>query len=178
MAIDLMKKPLEILVDLINLTDGCAFTTSDISFGPVSTILNSTRNSAVTITATPEGPYTGSRNLTYNRIDLGSIPGVRSTVFDLTSAFTTSDLIAKINAMYRVNLQPEDYYNDALPDINDPNLAVPLVFTLRAKPASYIFIGSLQLTARSGKELLSEELHNDVLDGFYYLIPNPPIDPI
>jgi hypothetical protein len=165
MATDLTKAPLEILVDLINDTNGCALTTSDITFGPPSSIPNGARNTGLRITATASSVYSGSRDVTYDRIDMASIPGLRSTVFVLDGAKTIRDLIPKINNAYMLNLQPEDYYDDVLP-VFEMGSDTVYHFTLRAKPASYIYRNWLVLTGGDNKLVIGDVIAQDLLSGF------------
>jgi hypothetical protein len=165
MATDLTKAPLEILVDLINDTNGCALTTSDITFGPPSALLNSARNTSLRITATPSSVYSGSRDVTYDRIDMATIPGLRSTGFDLGTARTIRDLIPMINNAYLLNLQPEDYYDDILPNFGQ-GADVSYHFTLRAKPASYIYRNWLVLSGNGNRLVIGDVITQNLLSGF------------
>jgi hypothetical protein len=165
MATDFTKMPLEIITDLINFTNGCALSPADILYGPVKVLTSGNRNTGVTITAVPSSPYSGTRDLSYNRVDMAIIPGLRSTAFDLTGCKTMKDVVPKINEAYRINLQPEDYYDDILPDLNDPTLN-DHNFVLRAKPASYVYIGMLVLSGIGGKTIISDYLTQNLLSGF------------
>jgi len=165
MATDLTKMPLEILVDLINATNGCALTTADVVFGPPSVLLNGSRNTGLRITATPSSTYSGSRDVSYDRIDMGAIPGSRSVTFDLEGARTIRDLVPKLNAAYHLNLQPEDYYDDELPAAVDLS-AGNYHFVIRAKPSSYIYRNWLVLSGVGDRIVLGDEITQNVLNGF------------
>jgi hypothetical protein len=166
MATDFTKMPLEILVDLINQTNGCALTTADVSFSAPTVLTNASRNTGMLITATPGSPYSGSRNVTYNRVDMGMIPGLRSTEFTMDPSWRyMHEVVPTINAAYNLNLQPEDYYDDVLPDFSDSTLNNHN-FLLRAKPGSYVYINMLVLTAVGGKTLISDYLTQNLLSGF------------
>jgi hypothetical protein len=166
MATDFTKMPLEILVDLINLANGSALTTADVSFSPPTALTGASRNTGLTITAKPGGMYSGSRDVTYNRVDMGMIPGLRSTEFTVNPSWRyMHDLVPAINAAYNLNLQPEDYYDDQLPDFSDYTLNNHN-FLLRAQPGSYIYTNMLVLTAVGGKTLISDYLTQNLLSGF------------
>jgi hypothetical protein len=171
MATDFTKAPLEILVDLINFANGSALTLADISFSPATALLVGNRNTGITIKARPSSVYSGSRDLTYNRVDMATIPGQRSKQFNIEGAQSIKDLIPQINAAYRLNLLPEDYFDDPLPVI-DPTATVPYNFALRAKPGSYIYRGLLTLTSLGDTILIAEFLTQNILNGFYL-----PVDP-
>lgn len=163
MATDFTKAPLEILVDLINYTNGCALTTADISFSACSALSAGSRNTGVTITARPNSVYSGTRDLSYNRVDMATIPGLRSTEFEIGTAVSMKDLIPQINTAYRLNMQPEDYYDDLLPGLDDGGSRK---FTLRARPGSYIYRNTLELTIRGDKLPLADHMTNYILNGF------------
>jgi hypothetical protein len=165
MATDLTKQPLEILVDLINATNGCALTEDDIFFGPPVALSNSNRNTAMRITAKPNSLYDGSRDVTYDRIDMATIPGPRSATFHLDGARTVSDLVPKLNVTYQLNLQPEDYYDDILPDLSQM-VENNYHFVVRAKPGSYIYRNWIVLSGLGDRIILGNEITQNLLNGF------------
>lgn len=166
MATDLTKLPLEILVDLINETNGTALTVDDIDFGQPFLQLNGSRNTGITITAKPDSlEYSGYRDITYDRINLGAIPGNRIRDFARGNAVTSKDLIPTINAAYQLNLRPEDYFDEILPTFGtEPGETHP--FKLRAKPASLIYTGELEITMYANVENLNLAIDTAGLYGF------------
>lgn len=166
MATDFMKMPPEILVDLINLTNGTSLRTADISYGPVTTQVSGNRNTGVTISATPGSIYQGTRDLTYNRVSFAQVIGDRNRVFERGEAMFVSHLIPKINIAYALNLQPEDYMNDPLPLPDGGAYTNNKPFTLRARPGSYVWVGQVELTLRGNKIPLNALWPVNVLDGF------------
>lgn len=166
MATDFTQMPPQILVELINITNGISLTLSDIDYGPVTAILSGNRNTAITVTAKPGSPYTGTRDLTYNRVNLADVPGVRSVVFDRGSANFVSQLIPQINMAYALNLQPEDYYNDRLPSADPGPYTSDKKFFLRARPESYVWRNQVELTLRGNKQYLPSIFSVDKLSGF------------
>lgn len=168
MATDFTKMPLEIVTDLIDLTNDIGLIEpTDITFGPVSELLNASRNTSVTIYATPGSRYTGLRDLTYNRVDMSDIPRGRSTEFDNKEAQYISQLIPDINTAYSINLQPEDYINEPLPSVPvNTQYYSGRLFTLKAAPDSYVWRGKLNLSLKGNKFDLGSLLKIDLLSGF------------
>lgn len=168
MATDLTKDARQILIDLINEANATTLTLDDIRFGGPSPIENGNRNTGITITALPTSPYVGSRDLTYNRVDLSELPGERSTTFNVANHVTAFDMIPVLNDAYSINLSSDDIFDDPLPEIdpNDPDQKEP--FVLRAKPGSLVYRNRITLTIRSNEISLAGLLVTDELSGFEY----------
>lgn len=166
MATDFTKMPPEILVDLINLTNAISLRTPDITYSSVSKLAAGNRNSGVTIFATPGSIYSGSRDLTYNRVSFQQVVGTRSVAFDRGSATFVSHLLPQINLAYAINLQPEDYYNDPLPTPTGSDYASNATFKLRARPGSYVWIGEIELTLRGNQIPLRSLWGVNFISGF------------
>lgn len=167
MATDFTKKPLEILVDLIDLTNSISLTTSDLIVGPVAALpAGGNKNTAVTIYAAPGSRYTGLRDLTYDRVNLSAIPRGRSTEFENTDAIFISQLIPTINEAFSINLQPEDYINEPLPSFSGTTYYPERKFYLKAAPQSYVWHGSVELTLKGNKQDVRSLLGVTLLSGF------------
>ena len=166
MATDLTRMPLPILVDLINDTNGISLTLTDITFSAPVSVNAGVRNTGLRITATPNSKYSDYQDVTYARISLAAMPGIRSRDFLKYQAVSAADLIPFINAAYLVNLQPEDYYDDPLPDISALASGESTTFTLRARPGSFVWIGSVDLQIFTTVGDLGVILNDNVLDGF------------
>lgn len=165
---DFTKLPLQILVDLINATNATALTTTDITFTAPTVTSAGAKNTAVTINAVALSGYTGTRDLTYDRVDLATIPGSRSNEFHLGSATTAHDLIPALNAAYQLNLQVSDIENDALPVFSGTDPMEKEPFVLRAKTGSYIFRGSLTLSIDGNDVDLATLITTTELNGLFY----------
>jgi len=166
MATDLTRMPLPILVDLINDTNGIDLALSDITFSAPVPVSAGLRNTAIRITATPDSKYSDYQDLTYARLSLSAMPGIRSRDFLKYQAVTAVDLIPFINAAYLVNLQPEDYYDDPLPDVGALQPGESATFTLRARPGSFVWIGTVDLEVFAAVGDLGSILDENVLNGF------------
>lgn len=168
MATDFTKPALQILVDLINATNGTSLTLTDIDFSACAATGGGNRNTGVTITAKPNTGYTGHRDLTYDRVDLASIPGSRSKVFQLGSAVSAKDLLPALNAAYGLNLTTDDIIDDPMPTFTGGDPAEQEPFTLRAKATSYIYRGSVVLTMDANDVDLQNLITTTELNGLFY----------
>lgn len=167
---DFTKTPLQVIVDQINLTNGSSLTTSDLIISAPYAIVNGDKEVGITITATPESNYEGVRNIAYDRVFLSDIPKLRTTAFPRGSAVTAKDLVPQLNFAYKLDLQPEDYYDDPIPPFETNSPSETATFTFRTKPSSYLFRGSIILTLTGEETVLTNIITNTVLNGF-----NPPV---
>lgn len=141
---DLTRLPEVILVDLINRDNGTSLRVADVNFS-IPEVNLSGKNTRITVTAKPNVGYTGSATLTYNRINLNTIPANRVIIFSATTETFIRDIISRINTKYLVNLTTNDFIDEPLPSFS---LTVPgetLPFTLRAAPGSLIYNGFVEL---------------------------------
>lgn len=177
-AQDFTKLPVEICLELIKQTNvtASALTTAMLTYG-LPTVDTGERNSIVTITAVPGSGYKGSVDMHYNRVDIATVPGVRSKTFPVGDATKLSDLIPEINLAYAINLGPEDYDDVdfvAFPGI-EPNETqdVPLSVNID----SLVFIGTLTIKVASEDIMLSSVIVNNVMNGLTYE-PTPETPPV
>lgn len=169
---DFTKLPVEILIDLINFSNGTALPPDMLTFGEPTELTVGAHNTTVVGTAKPGAYYTGSVTLTYNRVDLETIPGVRSTTFEIGNATTIADLVEKINAAYQLNLQPEDFVDAELPTLSDPVSNQEMPFDLVAGPKSLIYRNKVTLNVYRADVALSSVIVNTVLSGLIYRQPD------
>lgn len=168
---DFTKAPEQIIVDLINHDNGTALTTDLLAFGLPSVLAVGPHNTKVTTTAKPGSVYVGSVDISYNRVDLATIPGARSVVFPQTPALKISDIVEALNTRYQLNLTPVDYVDADLPVFTDTVPHSELPFTLQAGVDSLIFIGSVVLRILRSDILLSDVIINRSLNGLVYNQP-------
>jgi hypothetical protein len=172
---DFTKLPKDILVARINndnVVNNAALTSAMLTFGlpTAATGGTATRNTDLSLTAVAGSGYTGSVTVHYNRVDLSTVPGSRSTVFPLGSASKISDLIPTINAAYVINMQPEDYVDGPLPTFTgQPNETHD--FSLTANADSFVWINTLTLTVHGNDVPLSSVVTNQTLNGLTYTQP-------
>ena len=167
---DFTQLPPQILIQLINFDNGTSLTPDAVTFG-LPAVSGGVRNTKLTVTAAPGSFYTGSVDILYNRVDLATVPGVRSTVFTVATATKISDLIPQINAAYQLNLQPEDFIDGPLPAFTNNIPNEQKSFDLIAGPNSLIYVGRATLSISRGLIDLSTIITNLVLNGLTYVQP-------
>jgi hypothetical protein len=140
MASDYTKPAGHVLVDLLNEKNGTSFAGTDFSFGlAVAQSEGSPRDTVVQIQSAP-GVYSVTDRLTlqYNRVDLATVPGVRSTDFVLRTQALVSDFLPAINEMLGINLTAQDVIDSPVPPVG--------LFSLQASPGSLLWRGAMPLT--------------------------------
>ena len=165
---DFTKDSKQFIIDLLNAGNGTVLTVNQVHFGvpDISAIAPAT---SVTLTALPESGFSGSLILHYRRNDLDLMSGSHSKTFAVGLARDMDGLVPIINALYQLNLQPEDYYNDDLPIFTPDVTGRFLAFKLRAKPYSLLFYGALELTLQRDAVSLSSYIANTTLVGEIYV---------
>jgi len=168
MAQDFTKLPAQIITDLINTDNpGSNLNLSVLSYGVPSVAPGDSpaKNTVLVATAVPGSGYSGTRTLYYDRVDFSTIPGTRSTEFELNGSTNISDLIPAINAAYQLNIQPEDYIDGALPTFDSGDTSTTKPFTLTAATDSLVFISAVTLSIKRDSIPLEDGIVNNVLDG-------------
>jgi hypothetical protein len=170
---DFTQLPDQIIIDLINFSNGTSIPDGSLSFGlPTALPEGSTHNTTIIASAVPGvSLYEGDATLTYNRVDLSTVPGARETRFIIGSATTIADLIPAINAAYQLNLQPEDFINAALPALIQHISDEEEAFELIAGPNSLIFVNRVALSVYRPDIPLSSVIVNTALNGLIYRQP-------
>lgn len=176
---DFTKSAQQIIIDLVNNDNSLALTTAKVTFGAptAATVGGSvTRDTDLTLTAVAGSGYSGAATIHYNRVDLASVPGARSTVFPIGTAVNISDLIAEINAAYGINLSNtadtahKDYVDGPLPTFTG-TANEQHQFQLAADADSLVWENSVQLTVQANDIPLSTAITNPTLNGLTYVQP-------
>lgn len=170
---DFTKAPAEIVIDLINFDNGTDLQPNELTFGLPQPITGS-HNTALEVTGVPGvSRYEGSADITYNRVDLATVPGVRETGFGifLDDATSISDIVVEISERYQINLTPDDYIDGPLPDVSNTDTLVNVPFQLVANPKSLIFIGEATLHVFRKNVLLRDVIRVTALNGLVYRQP-------
>jgi len=175
---DYSQLPAQCLVSLINDANGTTITPAQVTFGTPAPI-NGLRNTEIVVTSVPASLVPvgtpalppGSVALTYNRLNIDTIPGVRNRSFSNRGVVNISDLLPQINKTYGINLTLADINDAPLPLFvnNIPNETIG--FELVAAPGSLVFIGSTVLKLINTSVQLSAIITNTVLNGFIYIQP-------
>lgn len=148
---DFTKPPEDVVIDLINFDNGTAFTKDTLLVVGAPVAIPKApptfRNTTITVRPTASTKKFGTAQLWYNRIDLATVPGTRSVLFDVDKTATMlSDLVPLINERYHINLTPEDYINAPLP----PLTSAPSPVNIQAAPGSLVYIGVLNVNVEIG----------------------------
>lgn len=171
-VLDFTKAPEQIVLDQINNDNTSALTLQQVSFG-LPTVVSGTspvRDTQVTVSAVANEGYSGSVVVQYNRVNISTVPGSRSTVFPKGSAVNISDLIPQINTAYQINLTAADYTDAALPTFSGtPN--EEHTFQLVISSDSLPFENSVTLTVKANDIPLSTVITTATLNGLVYTQP-------
>lgn len=170
MSSDFIKTPKAILVDLINSTNNTNYPPALFTFAPPFALDNldeSGCDTEIEVYGSVSSTWTGSLRFKYNRVNLSSIPGNRSTSFAIAvTVDKLSELIPLINARYGINITADDYVEDTLPVIDSDS---SVSYTFFASSVSLVFKGSLSLT-------LSRSVDGGILIPLSTLIVNTNLD--
>lgn len=167
---DFTKSDVQILLDQINEDNTSSLTPALVTFGAVATDAG-VRNSKITVTSQAGSGYTGSVEVFYNRVDLATVPGARSTTFQVGDATNLSDLIDEINTAYQLNLTANDFVDVAIPAFPGEEPHETQTINLTAKATSLIFRGELVLTVNANDIPLSSVVTTTTLNGLTYTQP-------
>jgi hypothetical protein len=172
--LDFTKDPDQVLLDQINHDNASALTLALISFGipTAMTGTNPNPDTQITVSSQAGSGYTGSVVVNYNRVDLSTIPGARSTVYALGNAANISDMIPEVNAAYQINLTAADYTDGPLPTFTGGIPNEEHNFQIAATADSVVYEGVMTLTLRSNDIPLSSVITSPTLTGLVYVQPS------
>ncbi len=167
---DFTKAPEQILIDQINEDNTTTFTPALLEFGVPATDAGA-KNTKVVITAAVGSGYTGTRDIFYNRVDLATVPGARSTIFQVGNADQLSELVPEINTAYGINLTTDDFTEAAIPAFPGQMPHETQTIDLVAKATSLIWRGQVTLTLNANDIALSAAIPTNELNGLTYVQP-------
>jgi len=101
-------------------------------------------NTQVAITAISNQGYTGSKVVTYNRIDIGAMFtgwGMAATVANGATYVNASDFLPSLNAAYHLDLQATDIIDGPINAVSYPD-----AYTLNIAASSLTYIGTLAVS--------------------------------
>lgn len=168
---DFTKLPKQIIVDLINYDNDTALEADLLTFGTPNVVTTGPYNTSLVTTAVPDSHYEGSVVIHYNRIDIGTVPGIRSKEIELGTATRISDLIPQINTKYGINLTAADYIDEPLPAFQTNDPTENLFFEVYTHPNSLVFIRDVRFKLVRNKIPLSSVIVNRFLNGLVYIQP-------
>ena len=170
-AYDLTKPAEEIVVALINNDNGTTLKPGAFTFGQPKELTTPGHNSQVKISAAPRSGYSGSKLITYNRINLADVPDGQSTDFDLTTATRVADIIPTFNERFGVYLRQGDYIDGPLPVSTDLIPNEELSFDVVADQQSLIYYNQVSLRIKRDGVSLKKLIRKVVLSGLQYTPP-------
>lgn len=157
MAVNFNQPSLAMFFQLLNEENNTAFNSSIVDLSAPSP-MTGTRNTAITVTAKVASGYSGSVNLTYNRLDL-TVFTDGNTEFTLNGISTTEDLLPAINARFGLQMAVTDIIVEAV-----VNGAV----NLKARSTSLVWVGNVDITIIQPDIELDTVIVDTELDGFEY----------
>jgi hypothetical protein len=163
MRLDLNKTATQIIIDLIWRSNGIWFEYDTLDFGVPKAIDSPPPWAANTVVEITDNlmeseRFTGSTKIAYRRLPLSELVPVSTDPIQLPDfPFQTTDLLAAINAAYRIQLQPTDIVNETYQSLDAP-------FTVAAASTALCYIGSL--APRTIPAPLVEAVQHPDLDGF------------
>lgn len=166
---DFKKLPKQIIVDLINFDNDTNLEVDLLTFD-VPVVTETKFNTSLVVTSVPDSNYIGSVTLKYDRIDINTIIGVHGVNIPVGTARKISDLIPAINKRFGINLTTDDYFDSALPVLEE-SLDEIKSFNVLMQPKSLIYLKELNLFAVKTELLLSSVITRRVLNGFTYSEP-------
>lgn len=167
----------EVLLALINSANGTSLATNQVTFGEPSVLELDPdgKTTSVTVTAVPGSGYKGFEVVRYDRVDLAdvlSISGISPSVVRSTET-TVHELLPAINALYGINLSPEEVDDAPIaPFTGELNETVNVDVVVKATSLAYT--GSMQVVLRSAEIALADIIVITALDGLTYTAPVEP----
>lgn len=164
---DYTKSSVQIVLDLINNDNGSALTAGTVNLSNPGAG-GSGKNSSVVVTPQVGSGYIDDQTVFYNRVDIATVPGARSKVFQVGDATHVSDLIAEINTAYNINLGAADYVDALLPTFDGVTPHDTKTFDVVAAANSLVWTGTLTLTLNGNDVSLRDVITVTVLSGLVY----------
>ncbi|MGF6603681.1 hypothetical protein P3T23_008435 [Paraburkholderia sp. GAS448] len=146
LVLDFTQPARDVLLAQINHDNATMITPDQIRVGYVGALGPtdpSGRNTTAHVTAAQGANLEGAGYFNYDRIDIGTVPGARSTLFTVVARRKLSDLLPEINARFSLNLTRADIIDARLPAVaSGQTRNVSLLMSARA----LLWTGSLVLT--------------------------------
>lgn len=113
-------------------------------------------NVSVVMAAMAGSGYTGSKTLTYGRLNIASVFGLSAPSIELGDHTLISQAIAVLNTTHGLNLVAGVDYTDAAVPVFDGTPNESQVFTLTILEASPLFHGTVEVTLTTGEIPLAD----------------------
>ena len=135
---DLTKPASQLIIDLINASNGTSLIPDSFSFSAPSESKLKRTNTKITLTPLQGSPYDpGSVTVKYRRIPLNEIINNNQVILDGNQLVHIADLIPQLNAAYQINLTTDDFIDGVIPAV----LSQSEFVSIAANPQSLIYIG-------------------------------------
>jgi hypothetical protein len=148
LTLDFTQDALSVLLAAINYTNGTTITPDQISVQQVAALPStdiSGMNTIAFISSTPDATvFEGREGFKYNRTDISTVPGSRTTAFNLGSAIYLSDLLPQINSAWSLNLTAADIQDGILPGIPSGAQSVSLMMEMAS--GSLLWINEVEIS--------------------------------
>ena len=147
LLLDQKKTPIAILFDKINIKNNTTLNYLDFDLSapiPVE-IFGSNDNTKTTVVPKLGSAFYKTQDIFYQRLDLADILANPAGEIVPGTATTLFDLLAQINQVFGITLLLEDVYNTGVPAYDINSIPGMTRITVKAKPDSFLFIGSYEL---------------------------------
>jgi hypothetical protein len=146
LVLDFTQPAASVLLAQINHDNGTITTVDQVHFEQVASLPNtdlSGLNSIVFVAAAQGAQFEGQDFFRYNRIDISTVPGARTTAFARSTAVYLSDILGQINSAWSLNLTPADIEDGILPASLNSN---PVTFMLQIAPSSLLWLNEIEIS--------------------------------
>jgi len=157
-TLDFTQPAASVLLAWINYKNNTTITPDQISVQQVAA-LSSTDSSgmnAVAYISSTQGAvaFEGREPFKYNRIDISTVPGSRSTSFAVGNAIYLSDLLPQINAAWSLNLTEADIQDGILPGFPQGATSVSLMMEMAS--GSLLWINEVEISITPNSSTTSD----------------------
>lgn len=158
------------LVDYVNAANSSPLTVAELDFGLPTPIAGTwrdgliDRNTAIKLTAREESTFKGSRVVCYDRLQLDDFNKLVQLSIKGYYPTTTHDLLKPLMLRYGLMLDPNEFIDEALPEIGDE----PVTCILRARPDAIGWLGQTEVLVTQGDAILADHLTVTELNGVNY----------
>lgn len=130
-------------------------------------------NTSLVISSKVGSGFYGEKTIYYKRTDLAEL--LKRGVHDLeTTEFLLADIIPEVNELYSVKLEPIDYYNVNIPNVDSTNPLAKRIVPIIANPESLLFTGTCMLPL--GKDIAPIVDQDNIIRNTYAVIEGLPVD--
>lgn len=144
---DLTRSKEEILLDMINHDNDTSFVVGDLMFDTAEPISIGPRNTQIKVYGVNPGRTYGEETLQYNRPDIASVPGADHCAVYVKGIRRISEIVPKINQIMKINLQENDYVDEAIPDMDELERGSRTVIDIVITQDNPIYVGVLPVIA-------------------------------